>query len=62
MGQGTSSNGVLQLFGLSDTSKVIVHIILEEDKYNINFYSSIYLLTCAIIIIIIIIFLFGIYI
>ena len=33
MGRGTASNGVLQLLGLGDTSKDIVYIVLEEEKY-----------------------------
>ena len=33
MGRGTASNGVLQLLGLGDTSKDIVYIILDEEKY-----------------------------
>ncbi len=32
MGQGTASNGILQLLGLGDSSKDIVYIVLEEDK------------------------------
>ncbi len=34
MGRGTASNGVLQLLGLGDTSKDLVYIILEEDKFD----------------------------
>lgn len=34
MGRGTASNGVLQLLGLGDSSKDIVYIILEEDKFD----------------------------
>ena len=33
MGRGTATNGILQLLGLGDTSKDIVYIILEDDKY-----------------------------
>jgi len=34
MGRGTASNGILQLLGLGDTSKDIVYIILEDEKYQ----------------------------
>lgn len=34
MGRGTASNGVLQLLGLGDTSKDIVYIIVDEEKYQ----------------------------
>ncbi|MCR4630400.1 MAG: transcriptional regulator [Treponema sp.] len=34
MGRGTATNGILQLLGLGDTSKDIVYIILEDEKYQ----------------------------
>ncbi|MBR1638549.1 MAG: transcriptional regulator [Treponema sp.] len=33
MGRGTATNGILQLLGLGDSSKDIVYIILDNDKY-----------------------------
>ena len=34
MGRGTATNGILQLLGLGDSSKDIVYIILDNDKYT----------------------------